>query len=435
LVRTAVSTSILLEAVYRYWPHLKGKELAMGRILTVGETPLITSGFANVLRRLNKYFIAEGHEVRQLGWCQTQPLDREYDYKIYPVNYPKGGYYGQELFDEIVLSYKPDIVFSLGDIYMVDWIPKTRTRRNFTWVSYFPIDSIPIPSFWCSTIENMDFPITYSKFAEEAVLKQVPSCSSRLNMIYHGVNNDIFYKEDKKEIRKIMKIGEDVYVLLYVGVNSLRKEIPRLIEAYSLFSKDKKDVLLILHTSLTHNAGKEGWFLKEVLKYYDDKYSILDKIVVSKASGALNGVPEEALRKIYNVSDVFVTAAECEGFGLPFVEAAACGVPSIAVNYSSMPELIQNRGELVRASDWITHTPYCMKRPLIDVKQFARKMQLLYENKKLRATYGKNAYEFSKNFYWENILPDFGNLIKEAIDSQKSSDYTVEEVPIRELVL
>jgi len=401
----------------------------MSKILVIGESPVITSGFANVLRVLNQYFLDEGHEVEQIGWCLTTKTDI-YPYKIHPTKFPYGSAFGADIFDDIVLNYKPDIVFSLGDIYMIDWIPRTRTRNTFHWIGYFPIDSIPIPQSWLDTIRNMDTVITYSNFAEEAILKQIPEVEHKLHMIYHGIDTKQFYPIDKKELRKEVGLPEDHFILTFVGTNSKRKEIPRLVEAFNIFAKNKDDVLLYMHTSLQTNAGKEGWFLKEILVQFPD--ILQNKLLVSKRAGAIGGTSLENVRKAYNIADVFVSASSCEGFGLGFIEAGACKVPTIAVDYSSMPELIKDRGILVAPIAWEMHCPLAQLRPLVDVKKMASAMNRLYRNRKLLDEYSQNAYDFAQTMTWDKFLPKFGNILNdlETINISKELNSSLSTVVI-----
>ncbi len=202
---------------------------------------------------------------------------------------------------------------------MVDWIGKTRTRNTFKWVSYIPIDSSPIPSIWEKAIMEMDYVITYSKFGEKVIKEQVPKIRNPVSMIYHGVDTRQFYSEDKQIVRERNEIDKDLFVLLYVGVNSDRKQVPRLIEAFDIFSKNKEDVLLLMHTSLVHSAGRFGWFLPEVLK----QYSCKDKIVFSKNANPVHGVSIDQLRTIYSIADVFVSGSMCERLWFTFFRGSS----------------------------------------------------------------------------------------------------------------
>ena len=178
-----------------------------------------------------------------------------------------------------------------------------------------PIDSAPMPSFWCQAISEMDFPVTYSKFGEQVIRKQVPDVRDKLRMIYHGIDTKTFYPEDREYIRQRNGLDPDNFILLYVGVNSVRKQIPRLIEAFDVFARDKEDVILFLHTALEYNAGSEGWFLKEILRQYP---RLKNKILISKKASPIAGVSENRLRVMYNMADAFVSATECERIWFAF---------------------------------------------------------------------------------------------------------------------
>lgn len=382
------------------------------KILVLGETPNLNSGFSIVLRRLNKYFLELGHEIEMIGWGQLKPSEKDWGYKIHSTNFPNGGYYGQEIFDKIVMDFSPDIVFSLGDVYAMEWIPKTQTRDDFVWIPYVTIDSQPIPKSWRNTLRNADLLAVCSKFAMNVVQQQIPEIANKTRMLYYGIDTNLFYPVDKTTVRKENNLDTDIFMLLYVGVNSERKQVPRLIEAFDIFSKNKDDVFLYLHTPLIQNGGREGWFLKNIF----EQYGLTNKILMSQNAGPENGIQEEAMPILYNSSDVFVSPSSCEGFGLPFIEAAACKVSSIGINYSSIPELVDGHGELVPASDWIHQTPYGMKRPLISIKKLAKKMDKLYRNRQLLKEYSNKAYEFSQGFDWSNRLPEFGALIDEAYE-------------------
>lgn len=379
----------------------------MGKILLVGETPSITSGFANVLRHIAAHLVKKGYKVEQLGWCQNKPLSpNTFGYKVHPVP-GLHDYYGITVFDGIVRDFQPDVVLSIGDVYAVEWIPFSSTRPYFTWISLITIDSAPLPLRWLKCIEDMDYPVVCSKYGTN-VLK-----SEQLEAYYvpYGVDHSVFYPQNKRRVRERNDINPDAFILLYVGVNSFRKQVPRLLEAFKLFSEGKDDVILYLHTSLIQNKGKEGWYLGEFIK----RMGLIDKVMVAEKAGFM-GIPENKMNVTYNIADVFVSPASCEGFGLPFIEAAACKVPSIAVKYSAMEELLEEE-LMCRASDWYYHSPYGMIRALIDVEDMASKMELVYRDRKFLADCGEKAYRKSLEYSWNKVLPKYEEIIVKALES------------------
>ncbi len=396
------------------------------KILTVGETPCINSGFANVLRTLNKYFIEQGHEVRQLGWCHMPNQPNTYPYKIYPVLSPMGfeNYFGVNIFDGIVEEYKPDIVFSLGDVYMLTWIPNMKTRNMFKWVLYTPIDSAPIPRRWQHALTDADQVITYSKYGYEELVKTGYRFKRDIKMYYHGFNTNEFYplsEEEKKETRAKNQL-EDKFIFGYVGTNSQRKDPARLLETWSKFRTDKKDVVLIMHTKPVEE--RQGYDLREAMM----QYNLLENdVIFSKGADPIGGIPIDDMNKLYNMLDVFVTTTNCEGFGLPFLEAAACGVPSIAVDYSSHRELLEGHGELVKPAAWIYHRTLCQHRPLVDVDEFVEKMNKLYYDRKLLKEYSDKCIIFAKQFEWHNFLPHFTNTFDEIMNQTDLTNVAVKQ--------
>jgi glycosyltransferase involved in cell wall biosynthesis len=394
------------------------------RILTVGESPTINSGFANVLRELNNYFILEGHEVAQLGWCKFDNKAHEYPYKIYPVVSPVGpeNYYGVNIFDDVVKDFKPDIVFSLGDPYMLTWIPSRKTRPTFKWILYTPIDSTPLPSVWNGVFADADALITYSKFGEKALSELDIKYKMNPYMIYHGYNPKDFYvidEEGRAEIRELNNYT-DKTVFGYIGTNSTRKHPERLLETWAKFSEDKDDVILLMHAGVCNE--REGFDLREMLYQYPKIY---DTTIFMTGASPVSGVPVEMMNKLYNIIDIFVSGASCEGFGLPFLEAAACGVPCIGVDYSSIPELIGSWGELVKPKTFYRHKPLCQARPLFDIDDFVDKMNKLYLDVNLRKSYSEKCLEFAATMTWDHILPNFSKVLDDVITLEVSTQREV----------
>ena len=113
--------------------------------------------------------------------------------------------------------------------------------------------------------------------------------------------------------------------LLFVGATEPRKNLPRLIEALSIVRKTYRPVPLVI-------VGREG----------GDQARVLAEI---KARGLEGGVrflgylPEPEVRALYRAAAAFVFPSYCEGFGLPLLEAMACGLPSAASGVSALPEV------------------------------------------------------------------------------------------------
>jgi len=121
--------------------------------------------------------------------------------------------------------------------------------------------------------------------------------------------------------------------ILYVGTLEPRKNIPRLLEAYALLRRRGQPPPLVL-------AGPRGW-----------RHAAIDACVAALGLGDavrfLGYVPAAELPLCYNAADVFVYPSLYEGFGLPPLEALACGTPVVASNAASLPEALGNAALLV----------------------------------------------------------------------------------------
>ncbi len=121
--------------------------------------------------------------------------------------------------------------------------------------------------------------------------------------------------------------------ILYVGLLEPRKNLPMLIRAYKRLIDGGENFKLVL-------VGRYGWMHEELLRQINN----LDLEEMVHFTGY---VSQEDLPLVYNLSSLFVYPTLYEGFGLPALEAMACGVPVITTDVSSLPEIVGEAGILV----------------------------------------------------------------------------------------
>jgi glycosyltransferase involved in cell wall biosynthesis len=133
------------------------------------------------------------------------------------------------------------------------------------------------------------------------------------------------------------------HFILYVGLVEPRKNLPMLLRAYQRLLEDHRlqdsanAVPLVI-------VGRFGWGIEQVFELVD-ALAIKDKVHFS------GYIPAEDLPIVYNLADVFVYPSLYEGFGLPPLEAMACGTPVITTAVSSMPEHVGEAGILIPPQD------------------------------------------------------------------------------------
>lgn len=128
--------------------------------------------------------------------------------------------------------------------------------------------------------------------------------------------------------------GIDREYILYTGTLEPRKNVPAIIRAFQSIKRE----LNVPHRLVL--AGKKGWL-------YDDIFTEVRALGLEQEIIFTGYVPDEDLPFLYNGADLFVYPSFYEGFGLPPLEAMACGCPVISSNTSSLPEVVGTAGIMV----------------------------------------------------------------------------------------
>jgi len=141
-------------------------------------------------------------------------------------------------------------------------------------------------------------------------------------------------------------------------------------------------------------VGKRGWFYQEVFNEVRD-LKIEDKVIF------LNYLPAEDLPCLYNKAICFVYPSLYEGFGLPPLEAMACGCPVITSNISSLPEVVGDAAILVNPYK-VDEIAVALKKILTNeiLRQELRKRGLVQAQK---FSWGKTSEQILKILYFEKI--------------------------------
>jgi len=142
---------------------------------------------------------------------------------------------------------------------------------------------------------------------------------------------------DQAELQRIkQKYGIDGEYILSVGAIQPRKNLPRLLEAYSSLRRSQPDAKL----PRLMLVGKSAWLYDETLKKISE-LGLADSVTLT------GYIPEEDLPALYSGTTCFVYPSYYEGFGLPPLEAMKCGAPAIVGNTTSLPEVVGDAALLV----------------------------------------------------------------------------------------
>ncbi len=230
---------------------------------------------------------------------------------------------------------------------------------------------------------NADLLIAVSQNTREDIIKLLKIPEERIRVIYNGIE-EIYQPGREKDISSPLfkKLPED-YVL-FVGTLEPRKNLLRLIEGFSLFKKGGGKEKLVI-------AGEKGWS-------YESIFETVEKLNLEKEVIFSGYLSQEDLPALYRSASLFLFPSLYEGFGLPPLEAMACGVPVIASRVSSLPEVLGEAAILVN--------PY-------NTEEIAQAIKNTLEDERLRASLIEKGFARAKLFSWEKTARETLGVYKE----------------------
>ena len=373
------------------------------KVLWVSDSPLLGTGFGHVTRETTTRLAgAGGFEVRCLGWgYDGWPYDRaRFPFLIYPS---QAGSHGQDNFERVIGEFQPDVVITLAEIWMIDWLQTHPTRPRFKWIAYFPMDGGPFYPPWEPLLKDVDELVAMSEFGRQ-IFEQGLS-SKRIHVIYHGVDTAVFRPLPDRDRLKSHERFRGKCVVGCVARNQPRKNMPALIKAFALASARNDQLHLFLHM----NPCDVGYDLVTLLR----RHRLEGKADVTGPDFSLHqALSDEQLNRLYNVFDMTVLPSVAEGFGLPIIESFAAGVPVVATDYSACSELVRGRGELVRVLATVTAGANLIEHAVLDVADLAARIENLAGNPDLRRRHAEAGLEFARSLTWENLMPRWFDLIR-----------------------
>jgi len=266
----------------------------------------------------------------------------------------------------------PTITFvhDLSHIRFKEYHPKER-------VEYFE-------RFLPRSIQKSAKIVTISEFTKKELMDLELCEPQKIEVIYNGVDEKFRPTSKEKFAPTGKKYGVEYRgYFLFVGTLEPRKNLKTLLEAYLRYlAKTSHPTPLLL-------AGGGGWRSEQ----FDD---VLQKALGTGYVRRLGYVSEEELIALYGGAKAFVFPSIYEGFGLPPLEAMACGTPVLASNASSIPEVVGDAGMLVDP---------------LDSDQIARALTILDEDEALRLTLAKKGLARSRNFSWSKAAARLDELI------------------------
>lgn len=237
--------------------------------------------------------------------------------------------------------------------------------------------------------KRSSFIITDSEHARQEIMADFRVTPERVRAIMLGFNPAMLEQRSSAEgktVRKRYSLPEEY--LLYVGTIQPRKNLDTLIEAYVKLRQSRTGLQKLVI------VGRKGWL-------YDRLFANIARLGLADEVVFTGFVPDEDLPFIYDGAKVFVYLSFFEGFGLPPLEAMACGIPVVTSNTTSLPEVVGDAGLAV---------------PPADTEQVAAAISRVLDDPELATALGARGRARARLFSWDDAarqtLEIYRNVVK-----------------------
>ncbi len=234
--------------------------------------------------------------------------------------------------------------------------------------------------------------ICVSENTKKDLLNYAPDISpERVFVSLLAADQAKFYKCFDQQKFKLIQSQYQLPQRYFLSVSTLepRKNIPHLIKCFvKLITENNiQDLSLVL-------VGRKGWDYDEIFKEYKNSDALKSRIIFTSF------IPDEDLAAVYSNAEAFFYLSLYEGFGLPPLEAMQCGVPTIASDTSSLPEVVGKAGILLNPKDEVS---------------LVSTMLQLYQDEELRKEYSRKSLEQAAKFSWDKTVEQYKSIYKKIL--------------------
>jgi glycosyltransferase involved in cell wall biosynthesis len=321
------------------------------KVLWHSNAPWAASGYGVQTKHAIRILRGLGHEVAVSAMFGLDGDVLNMDGVLIIPGNGQGDPYGVQRVVSIAKDWQADVAITLLDawVFRPDWFDQAGVR----WVPITPIDHEPAPGEVRDRVEHAwcGAGMTAGGQAEIATW-DVPRPPVYFPHCYDPDVYRVLPDDQVAAWRERHKIGPDTFVVAMVAANKgtpSRKNIPVAIEAFRGLLDVHPDSVLVLHTEMDRRM--QGINVYETLAFFgipEDRVRYSDQQRPAKP---------ESVAMLMNAADVLVNPAMGEGYGVPILEAAACGTPAIVGGWTAMPEVAGPGGILlprVDAMRWCT---------------------------------------------------------------------------------
>ncbi len=240
----------------------------------------------------------------------------------------------------------PVDLFHATDFVLPPTLPRTRSLLTVHDLSFLRVPDAASPSLRRyleavapRSVERADHVLADSQATKDDLIEIYRTPADKISVLYSGVDARFDPVMDQMTLKAVLDKHnlKDIKYVLSVGTVQPRKNYSGAIRALSRI----RDQGIDLHYAV---AGGPGWL-------EDEMYRSIRETAMEDRVHILGFVPDEDLPALYSGARALLALSLYEGFGLPVLEAMACGTPVITSNLSSLPEVAGDAGILVDPLD------------------------------------------------------------------------------------
>jgi len=313
------------------------------------------------------------------------------DYKKYMP-----GAYSEILGMATYIREKLDVLHVTSPIYRV---PATYRGKVLTTFYDFAIYRVPelfpklsaakTRALYSFMAKKSDHIIAVSEATQKDAQEFLGYPAEKISMIHNGIDRRFFEPNDFGREKLLEKYKIRGKYILFLGTLEPRKNLARVIEAFSRFKKSGQagaDLQLVV-------TGKRGWLAEEYFQQVADLEIASDVIFTGYVSG-------DELKPLYTYSEFFVMPSLYEGFGQTIVEAMACGTPCLVSKVASIPEIVGDAAYFVDPND---------------TDGISAAMATLANDKNLRENLSEKGKRQAQKFSWEKCARETLEVYKKIV--------------------
>ena len=397
----------------------------MKKLLWVGDAGC-PSGFARATHGILDT-LRDHYEVTVLG-INYRGDPHEYPYPIYCASVGDanqmsyGHQFGVDRLPWMCYFTKPDVIVFQNDGWNIPhYIQRLARFPQWSGIPVVAAVAVDGKNFQGSWLDGVSMAVFWTQFALDEA--RAGGYAGPATVIPLGVDRLEYYPVDQKAARLKHLKGylTDAFIVGSVNRNQPRKRWDLLIKYFAEWIKSQniKDAHLYLHTAPTGDMGVD---VEQLTGYYGVK----DRTILVEPP-IWYGASDEQLLRTYNCFDIYASTTQGEGFGLPALEAMACGIPCVLPDWAALGEWAKRGSWLVPCTATAIGPPYVnVLGGVVDETKFIQALHALYANKDARKNNAQAALECAsqEQFTWENIGERWVETLETTLDVDVKDETT-----------